>query len=204
MPLPSLLLPPFFWDGGARRGTPYPAPTTFLPVPGDGGTEAPLLYLESEMRPVPFFGLIRHGVRAKHKEVCLLKDGLLGETILDCYDCGCFNVFLLGFISAKTNVKTVKDVKCCDDAKKILRRYRKDFACKDLIREKKSICVIVEDISRLKTTAVGLLSTTAVGLLSDLGCNESTFNCGRFGAGSYRSVRGEQLFIDMRWSIQTV
>ncbi|KAM7280560.1 hypothetical protein ACFE04_007694 [Oxalis oulophora] len=41
-------------------------------------------------------------VRAKHKEVCLHKDSPLGETILECYDCGCQNVFLLGFISAKT------------------------------------------------------------------------------------------------------
>ena len=41
-------------------------------------------------------------VRAKHKEVCLHKDSPLGETILECYNCGCRNVFLLGFISAKT------------------------------------------------------------------------------------------------------
>ncbi|ONK58988.1 uncharacterized protein A4U43_C08F1810 [Asparagus officinalis] len=44
----------------------------------------------------------RRGVRAKHKEVCLHKDSPLGETILECYNCGCRNVFLLGFISAKT------------------------------------------------------------------------------------------------------
>uniref|UniRef100_A0A803LU96 Helicase ATP-binding domain-containing protein n=1 Tax=Chenopodium quinoa TaxID=63459 RepID=A0A803LU96_CHEQI len=43
-----------------------------------------------------------HIVRAKHKEVCLHKDSPLGETILECYNCGCRNVFLLGFISAKT------------------------------------------------------------------------------------------------------
>lgn len=41
-------------------------------------------------------------MRAKHKEVCLHKDSPLGETILECYNCGCRNVFLLGFISAKT------------------------------------------------------------------------------------------------------
>lgn len=42
-------------------------------------------------------------VRAKHKEVCLHRDSPLGETILECYNCGCRNVFLLGFISAKTD-----------------------------------------------------------------------------------------------------
>ncbi|KAF2596070.1 hypothetical protein F2Q68_00010989 [Brassica cretica] len=42
-------------------------------------------------------------VRAKHKEVCLHRDSPLGETILECYNCGCRNVFLLGFISATTD-----------------------------------------------------------------------------------------------------
>ncbi|WOK98706.1 regulator of nonsense transcripts [Canna indica] len=46
--------------------------------------------------------IVNHLVRAKHKEVCLHKDSPLGETILECYNCGCRNVFLLGFISATT------------------------------------------------------------------------------------------------------
>eukprot|EP00005_Dracoamoeba_jomungandri_P005373 CAMPEP_0174254518 /NCGR_PEP_ID=MMETSP0439-20130205/3831_1 /TAXON_ID=0 /ORGANISM="Stereomyxa ramosa, Strain Chinc5" /LENGTH=1059 /DNA_ID=CAMNT_0015336141 /DNA_START=23 /DNA_END=3202 /DNA_ORIENTATION=- len=46
--------------------------------------------------------IINHLVRAKHKEVCLHSDSPLGETTLECYNCGCRNVFLLGFIPAKT------------------------------------------------------------------------------------------------------
>ncbi|KAI5426799.1 ATP-dependent helicase NAM7 [Lathyrus oleraceus] len=46
--------------------------------------------------------IVNHLVREKHKEVWLHKDSPLGETILECYNCGCRNVFLLGFISAKT------------------------------------------------------------------------------------------------------
>nr|PNR29132.1 hypothetical protein PHYPA_027824 [Physcomitrium patens] len=46
--------------------------------------------------------IVNHLVRAKHKEVCLHKDGPLGETTLECYNCGCRNVFLLGFIPAKS------------------------------------------------------------------------------------------------------
>eukprot|EP00897_Mesotaenium_endlicherianum_P000723 jgi/Mesen1/10651/ME000009S10446 len=46
--------------------------------------------------------IVNHLVRAKHKEVCLHKDSPLGETILECYNCGCRNIFLLGFISART------------------------------------------------------------------------------------------------------
>lgn len=46
--------------------------------------------------------IINHLVRAKHKEVCLHADSPLGDTILECYNCGCKNVFLLGFIPAKS------------------------------------------------------------------------------------------------------
>lgn len=42
-------------------------------------------------------------MRAKCKEVTLHKDGPLGETVLECYNCGCRNVFLLGFIPAKAD-----------------------------------------------------------------------------------------------------
>jgi regulator of nonsense transcripts 1 len=33
----------------------------------------------------------------------LHKDGPLGETQLECYNCGCRNAFLLGFIPAKAD-----------------------------------------------------------------------------------------------------
>lgn len=47
--------------------------------------------------------IVNHLVRAKAKEVSLHKDGPLGETVLECYNCGCKNVFLLGFIPAKAD-----------------------------------------------------------------------------------------------------
>ena len=47
--------------------------------------------------------IINHLVRAKAKEVSLHKNGPLGETMLECYNCGCRNVFLLGFIPAKAD-----------------------------------------------------------------------------------------------------
>ncbi|OQR92004.1 hypothetical protein ACHHYP_04143 [Achlya hypogyna] len=45
--------------------------------------------------------IIQHLVRSKNKEVSLHPDSPLGETVLECYNCGCRNVFLLGFIPAK-------------------------------------------------------------------------------------------------------
>jgi regulator of nonsense transcripts 1 len=46
--------------------------------------------------------IIQHLVRAKMKEISLHKDSPLGETVLECYNCGSRNVFLLGFVPSKT------------------------------------------------------------------------------------------------------
>eukprot|EP01022_Parablepharisma_sp_SALTPOND_P016227 TRINITY_DN234_c0_g2_i1.p2 TRINITY_DN234_c0_g2~~TRINITY_DN234_c0_g2_i1.p2 ORF type:complete len:1040 (+),score=86.45 TRINITY_DN234_c0_g2_i1:3145-6264(+) len=45
--------------------------------------------------------IVRHLIKAKHKEVSLHADSALGETVLECYNCGCRNIFLLGFVPAK-------------------------------------------------------------------------------------------------------
>ncbi|EPB86513.1 hypothetical protein HMPREF1544_06680 [Mucor circinelloides 1006PhL] len=51
--------------------------------------------------------IINHLVRAKHKEVSLHPESPLGDTVLECYNCGCRNVFLLGFIPAKSDTVVV-------------------------------------------------------------------------------------------------
>ncbi|KAB8339271.1 hypothetical protein FH972_022204 [Carpinus fangiana] len=47
--------------------------------------------------------IINHLVRARHKEIQLHPNSTLGDTTLECYSCGTKNVFLLGFIPAKTD-----------------------------------------------------------------------------------------------------
>lgn len=47
--------------------------------------------------------IIQHLVKSKSKQVSLHPDSPLGETALECYNCGCKNVFLLGFIPAKAD-----------------------------------------------------------------------------------------------------
>lgn len=51
--------------------------------------------------------IIQHLVRSKQKEVALHPESPLGETVLECYNCGCRNVFLLGFIPAKQDAVVV-------------------------------------------------------------------------------------------------
>lgn len=51
--------------------------------------------------------IITHLVRSRHKEVMLHADSQLGETTLECYNCGIKNVFLLGFIPAKSDTIVV-------------------------------------------------------------------------------------------------
>ncbi|EGX50503.1 hypothetical protein AOL_s00075g232 [Orbilia oligospora ATCC 24927] len=51
--------------------------------------------------------IVNHLVRARHKEVCLHPSSSLGETTLECYNCGTRNVFLLGFIPAKSDTVVV-------------------------------------------------------------------------------------------------
>jgi regulator of nonsense transcripts 1 len=51
--------------------------------------------------------IINHLVRARHKEVQLHPDSSLGDTVLECYNCGTKNVFLLGFIPAKSDTVVV-------------------------------------------------------------------------------------------------
>ncbi|KIR67825.1 ATP-dependent helicase [Cryptococcus bacillisporus CA1873] len=51
--------------------------------------------------------IVNHLVKAKHKEVILHKESALGDTIPECYNCGSKNVFMLGFIPAKSDTVVV-------------------------------------------------------------------------------------------------
>ncbi|KAJ1342524.1 hypothetical protein BSLG_002916 [Batrachochytrium salamandrivorans] len=47
--------------------------------------------------------IINHLVRARHKEISLHPKSALGDTLFECYSCGSRNIFLLGFIPAKSD-----------------------------------------------------------------------------------------------------
>lgn len=45
--------------------------------------------------------IINHLIKSGHKEVSLHPESLVGDSTIECYNCGCKNIFLLGFIQAK-------------------------------------------------------------------------------------------------------
>ncbi|KAH3663833.1 hypothetical protein OGAPHI_005236 [Ogataea philodendri] len=47
--------------------------------------------------------IVTHMVFSKHQSLCLHPDSDFGETMLECYNCGNRNLFVLGFVSAKTD-----------------------------------------------------------------------------------------------------
>ncbi|KNC96598.1 uncharacterized protein SPPG_08182 [Spizellomyces punctatus DAOM BR117] len=59
--------------------------------------------------------IIQHLVRARHKDVRLHPESPLGETILECYNCGARNVFNLGFIPAKSDTVVVLLCRACSN-----------------------------------------------------------------------------------------
>jgi len=60
--------------------------------------------------------IVNHLVRSKFKEVALHRDSPLGETVLECYNCGERNVFMLGFIPAKQEQVVVLLCRTCCQA----------------------------------------------------------------------------------------
>ena len=45
--------------------------------------------------------LINHLIKSGHKEVALHPESPVGDATLECYNCGCKNIFLLGYIQSK-------------------------------------------------------------------------------------------------------
>lgn len=47
--------------------------------------------------------IVNHLVKSGHKEVSLHPDSPVGDAVLECYNCGCKNIFLLGYVQSKAD-----------------------------------------------------------------------------------------------------
>lgn len=70
---------------------------------GRGNTSGRYMECFKPFQPSSSSHIVNHLVRARCHEVTLHKEGPLGETVLECYNCGCKNVFKLGFVPAKAD-----------------------------------------------------------------------------------------------------
>jgi len=66
------------------------------PCPGGGGSH-----------------LVNHLVRSRNHQVQLHPESPLGDTVLECYNCGCKNVFVLGFVPASSSSVVVLLCRVC-------------------------------------------------------------------------------------------
>ena len=57
--------------------------------------------------------LVHHLVRSRSHQVRLHPESPLGDTVLECYNCGCKNVFLLGFVPASSSSVVVLLCRVC-------------------------------------------------------------------------------------------
>mmetsp|Transcript_30769 Transcript_30769/g.65143 ORF Transcript_30769/g.65143 Transcript_30769/m.65143 type:complete len:1081 (-) Transcript_30769:323-3565(-) len=70
-------------------------------------------FCNTKLPGLPSSCIILHLVRAKQKEVQMHSENPLGEITLECYNCGQRNVFLLGFIAAKSDSVVVLLCRVC-------------------------------------------------------------------------------------------
>lgn len=84
------------------------SPGSVMKCRGDGKW-----FCNNRLPGLPSSCIILHLVRAKQKEVSLHPESPLGEIVLECYNCGQRNVFLLGFIAAKSDSVVVLLCRVC-------------------------------------------------------------------------------------------
>ena len=113
--------------------------------------------------------IIHHLVRAKNHTVCLHPESPLGETILECYNCGCRNVFLLGFVPAKTDSVVVLLCRVCVETVPALKNMDWDLAeWLPLIQDRRFLPWLVKVPSEQEQLRARQLSASMINKLEEL------------------------------------
>uniref|UniRef100_A0A1I8AJA4 DNA helicase n=1 Tax=Steinernema glaseri TaxID=37863 RepID=A0A1I8AJA4_9BILA len=113
--------------------------------------------------------LINHLVRAQHKELALHRDGTLGDTQLECYQCGSKNIFVLGFIPAKADsiVVVLCRLPCATQATlKNVNWQAEDW--RPLIQDRQLLSWLVTIPSERDQLRGRQISSTQINLLEDI------------------------------------
>ncbi|VDM44951.1 unnamed protein product [Toxocara canis] len=113
--------------------------------------------------------IINHLVRSQHKEVGLHKEGALGETQLECYQCGTKNVFVLGYVPAK--VDSVVVVLCrapCAAQSSLNGAEWKLDEWEPLIRDRQLVSFLVKTPTKQEQLRARQISASEIAKLEEL------------------------------------
>ncbi|TKR93806.1 hypothetical protein L596_008196 [Steinernema carpocapsae] len=113
--------------------------------------------------------IVLHLVRAQHREVALHRDGTLGDTQLECYQCGSKNIFVLGFIPAKADsvVVVLCRLPCANQATlKNVNWQAEDW--RPLIQDRQVLSWLVKVPTEPDQLRARQISTTQINLLEDI------------------------------------
>ncbi|KAJ1799779.1 ATP-dependent RNA helicase [Coemansia sp. RSA 2399] len=112
--------------------------------------------------------IIWHLVRAHHKEVQLHPGSQLGDTILECYNCGVRNVFSLGFIPAKGDTVVVILCRPCTSAPSSKDVMWDTTQWQPLIHERQLISWLVRVPSAKALKSAKAMSSQQIGSIEDM------------------------------------
>ncbi|KAJ2782592.1 ATP-dependent RNA helicase [Coemansia interrupta] len=111
--------------------------------------------------------IIWHLVKAHHKEIQLHPGSQLGDTTLECYNCGVRNVFSLGFIPAKSDTVVVILCRACASAPSSKDVMWDALQWQPLIHERQLINWLVQEPSKQAQQGSRALSSQQIRTLED-------------------------------------
>ncbi len=112
---------------------------------------------------------MQHLVRTRNNTVCLHPDSPLGETILECYNCGVRNCFLLGFVPAMSDSVVVLLCRVCVEGVPSLKDMGWDLKeWLPLIADRQFLPWLVKVPSEQQQLRTRQISTTQIAKLEEL------------------------------------
>uniref|UniRef100_A0A0N5CES7 DNA helicase n=1 Tax=Strongyloides papillosus TaxID=174720 RepID=A0A0N5CES7_STREA len=103
--------------------------------------------------------ILQHMIRAQHREINFHKEAELGDSVLECYQCGVKNIFLLGFVPAKNdNVIVVLCRNCSSMATKSANWCADEWHC---LIEERSLLPWIAKVPTVKERIKSFRITTA-------------------------------------------
>ncbi|CAM9092624.1 unnamed protein product [Ascophyllum nodosum] len=117
--------------------------------------------------------IIQHLVRSRNNQVCLHPDSPLGETILECYNCGSRNLFLMGFVPAKAESVVVLLCRVCVEGAPGLKDMGWDLSeWMPLVQDRRFLGWLVKEPTEQQKSRARNISSAQIAKLEELWSSE--------------------------------